>query len=377
VNARAAVLERVGADRPYAASRPLSIEDVELDEPEAGELLVRIEAAGVCHSDLSVVDGTRPRPVPMVLGHEAAGVVEAVGSDVDDVTVGDHVVLAFVPACGECEACSAGRPALWGPAAIANGEGRLLGGGRRLHRRGESLNHHLGVSGFAERAVVARGSAVVIDADVPHEIAALLGCATLTGAGAVFNTAAVQRGESVAVFGLGGVGLAAIMGAVAAGASPVIAVDPAAAKRRLALELGATAAFEPDEAVDAVREETSGGVGFAFEAAGHPRVLQAAYAATRRGGTTVSMGLPDPALELRLPAVTLVAEARTLVGSYMGSSVPQRDVPRFVDHWRAGRLPVERLHSATVRLEDVNEAMDALAEGDVVRQIVLPSWRAA
>jgi alcohol dehydrogenase len=372
VKIRAAVLDRPGAERPYASSRPLSVDEIELDPPEDGELLIRIEAAGVCHSDLSVVDGTRPRPVPMVLGHEAAGVVEAVGPGVTDVSVGDHVVLAFVPACGSCEACVSGRPALCGPAAEANSAGHLLSGGRRLRRRGAALHHHLGVSGFAERAVVARGSAVVIEADVPLETAALLGCATLTGTGAVLNTASVQPGESVAVFGLGGVGLATVMGAVAARAHPVIAVDPVEAKRRLALELGATTAHDPDGAVEAIREETGGGARYAFEAAGHPRVLEVAYAATARGRTTVTMGLPEPSLELRLPAVSLVAEARTLVGSYMGSSVPQRDVPLFVDLWRAGRLPVERLHSTTVGLDDMNEAMDALAEGKVVRQIVRP-----
>jgi alcohol dehydrogenase len=369
---RAAVLERVGAARPYEESRPLSVEEVELDDPRKGELLVRIAAAGVCHSDLSVVDGTRPRPVPMVLGHEAAGVVEAVGQGVAGVEEGDHVVLAFVPACGACEACEAGRPALCAPAAAANAAGELLGGGSRLRRRGAVLHHHLGVSGFAERAVVARSSAVVVDRDVPLETAALLGCATLTGAGAVLNTAGVRPGESVAVFGLGGVGLATVMAAIAVGADPVIAIDPVPGKRELARELGATSVHEPADAPAAIRDETGGGARYAFEAAGHPRVLEAAYAATGRGGTTVTMGLPDPSLELRLPALSLVAEARTLVGSYMGSSVPQRDVPRFVDLWRSGRLAVERLHSTTVSLDDVNEAMDALAAGEVVRQIVRP-----
>ena len=369
---RAAVLERLGAPRPYAESQPLTVDEVDLDPPGDGELLVRIEAAGVCHSDLSVVDGSRPRPVPMVLGHEAAGVVETVGTGVTDVAVGDHVVLAFVPSCGRCGACASGRPALCEPGAASNAEGRLLGGARRLRRGASGLNHHLGVSAFADWAVVARASVVVIDRDVPLATAALFGCATLTGAGAVFNTGGVRPGEDVAVFGLGGVGLATVMGAVAADAARVIAVDPVAAKRELARELGATAALEPEGAVEAIRELTDGGVAYAFEAAGHPRVLEAAYAATARGGTTVTLGLPDPSLELRLPAVSLVAEARTLVGSYMGSSVPSRDVPRFVELWRAGRLPVDRLHTSTVALDEINEAMDALAAGAVVRQIVVP-----
>jgi alcohol dehydrogenase len=373
VNVRAAVLETLGAAPPYAASRPLSVDEIELDEPRAGELLVRIEAAGVCHSDLSVVDGSRPRPVPLVLGHEAAGVVEAVGPGVTDVAEGAHAVLAFVPACGSCAACASGSPALCASAAAANREGRLLGGGRRFRRHGGELHHHLGVSGFAERTVVARGSAVVVDEDVPFEAAALLGCATLTGAGAVLNTAGVRAGESVAVFGLGGVGLASVMAAAVAGASPLVAVDPVAAKRELACELGATHALAPDDAVEAVRVLPGGGARYTFEAAGHPRVLEAAYAAAGRGGTTVAMGLPGPALELTLPAVSLVADAKTLTGSYMGSSVPQRDVPLFVELWRAGRLPVERLRSATLPLDEVNEAMDALAAGEVVRQLLRPA----
>lgn len=373
MNVRAAILERLGAAPPYASSRPIGVEGVELEEPRAGELLVRIEAAGVCHSDLSVVDGSRPRPVPMVLGHEAAGVVETVGPGVTDVAEGAHVVLAFVPACGSCAACASGTPALCASAAAANAEGRLLAGGRRFRRDTGEVNHHLGVSGFAERTVVARGSAVVVDDDVPFETAALLGCATLTGAGAVLNTARVRAGESVAVFGLGGIGLASVMAAAVAGASPLVAVDPVPAKRELARELGATDAFAPEDAIDAIRDLTGGGARYTFEAAGHPRVLEAAYAAAGRGGTTVAMGLPAPALELTLPAVSLVAEARTLAGSYMGSSVPQRDVPLFVELWRAGRLPVERLHSATLPLEKVNEAMDALAAGDVVRQLLRPS----
>ena len=369
---RAAVLERSGEPRPYAGSRPLTVGEVELGDPGRGELLVRVEAAGVCHSDLSVVDGNRQRPLPMVLGHEAAGVVEAVGVGVEDVAEGDHVVLTFVPSCGACPECEDGRPALCPEAQRANGAGSLVGGARRFRRNGVDLHHHLGVSAFAERTVVARASAVAIPRDVPFETAALFGCAMLTGVGAVLNTAGVGVGEPVAVFGLGGVGLAAVMGAAVAGASPILAVDPVQSKRELALELGATAAFEPVGAVAAIREATAGGVRHAIEAAGHVDVLRAAYDATRPGGTTVSVGLPHPSAELVLPALSLVAEARTLVGSYHGSCVPQRDVPRLLELWRAGRLPVERLQAGRLPLSAVNEAMDALAEGGVVRQILVP-----
>jgi alcohol dehydrogenase len=365
----AAVLTTVGADRPYADSRPLTVVELDLDPPGEGELLVRVEAAGVCHSDLSVVDGNRVRPVPMALGHEAAGVVVDVGPAVRDVRRGDHVVLVFVPACGSCPHCNAGVSALCTPAATANGAGTLLRGARRLHWDGTAVHHHLGVSAFSEYAVVDRASAVVIDDDVPFPVAAMLGCALLTGVGAVQNTVVVRPGESVAVFGLGGVGLSAVLGAVLAGAYPLIAVDPVPAKRDLALKLGATHALHPDEDWPA---EAAGGVQYAVEAVGSVAVLRAAYAATGRGGTTVAVGLPHPSSELRLPALSLVAEAKTLVGSYLGSAAPQRDVPRMVALWRAGRLPVERLHSATLPLDQVNEAMDRLAEGSVVRQVITP-----
>jgi alcohol dehydrogenase len=369
----AAVLRAVTDRRPYTASRPMQIEEVELGGPRAGELLVRIEAAGVCHSDLSVVDGSRVRPLPMALGHEAAGVVEEVGPGVRDVKPGDLVVMTFVPSCGLCAECSSGRPALCTPAAAANGAGTLLHGPSLLRdREGKPLHHHLGISGFARHAVVARESVVVIPSDVPPTTAALFGCAVLTGVGAVLNTAGVRPGQSVAVFGLGGVGLATVMGASVASAHPIVAVDPVEAKRKAALQLGATAAFSPEEAEAAIKALTGGGVEVGFEAAGVPAVLEAAFRATRRGGTTVAMGLPHPAKTLTLPALAFAGEGRTLVGSYMGSAAPQRDIPRYVALWKAGRMPVDRLLSATMPLERINDAFEALAEGLAVRQVLHP-----
>jgi alcohol dehydrogenase len=362
---RSALLSRVGADRPYATSAPLTVTDLDLDPPGEGELLVRVEAAGVCHSDLSVVDGNRVRPLPMALGHEAAGVVERVGPAVADVRAGDHVVLVFVPACGSCRHCAGGTPALCVAGAAANGAGTLLRGGRRLWRAGEPVHHHLGVSAFSEYAVVDRASAVVIPDDVPWETAALFGCALLTGVGAVHHTVTVRPDNSVAVFGLGGVGLSAVMGAAVVGAREIVAVDPVPAKRELALSVGATRALHPDEAAD-VR------VDYAVEAVGSAGVLAAAFAATGRGGTTVAVGLPHPSAELRLPALPVVAEAKTLTGSYMGSAVPQRDIPRLIGLWRDGRLPVERLHTGTLSLDEINTAMDALADGTAVRQLIRP-----
>jgi len=369
---RAAVLEAIGTPAPYTETRPLRIEELELDPPGTGELLVRIMAAGICHSDLSVIDGSRARPVPMALGHEAAGVVEEVGDGVRDVEPGDHVVLTFVPSCGICSECSSGRPALCGEAARANTAGCLLGGDRRLHRNGHDIHHHLGVSAFADYAVVSRRSAVIIPREIPLETAALFGCAILTGAGSVLETASVRPGESAAVFGLGGVGLAAIMGAVVAGANAIVGVDPVAERRALALELGATAVFAPEEAEEAIRDLTGGGARYTFETAGKAAAFETAYRSTARGGTTVAVGLPHPESTVSLSTASVVAEGRTIVGSYMGSTAPQRDVPRLMALWAAGRLPVERLHSGSIRLADVNEGMDALASGRAVRQVIVP-----
>ena len=367
-----AVLRAVTEARPYSQSRPMALEEVELAPPRPGELLVRMEAAGVCHSDLSVVDGSRVRPLPMALGHEAAGVVEAVGEGVGDVKPGDHVVMAFVPSCGHCPECATGRPALCVPGAAANGAGHLLHGPSLLKDgQGRPLFHHLGVSGFARHAVVARESAVVIPRDVPFETAALFGCAVLTGAGAVLNTAQVRPGQSVAVFGLGGVGLAAVMGAAVANAAQVIAVDPVESKRKVALALGATAALTPEEAAG-IRDLTGGGVDFAFEAAGVPAVLEAAFKALKRGGACVAMGLPHPARTVSLTALSFAGEGKSLLGSYMGSSAPQRDIPRYLALWRAGRLPVEKLHTGSYPLAAINEAFERLASGDAIRQVLLP-----
>ncbi len=369
---RAAVLDAIGTPGPYAETRPLRIEQLDLDPPGAGELLVRIMAAGICHSDLSVIDGSRARPVPMALGHEAAGVVEEVGAGVRDVHAGDRVVLTFVPSCGICSECSSGRPALCGAAARANTAGCLLGGGRRLHRHGSDVHHHLGVSAFADYAVVSRRSAVIVPPEIPFETAALFGCAVLTGVGAVLETAGLRPGESAAVFGLGGVGLSAVMGAVVAGAHPIVGVDPVPERRALARQLGADAVFAPEDAEEATRDLTGGGARHTFETAGRADAFEAAYRSTARGGTTVAVGLPHPTATVALSTASLVGEGRTIVGSYMGSTAPQRDVPRLLGLWAAGKLPVERLHSGSLELADINAGMDALASGRAVRQVVTP-----
>lgn len=367
-----AVLRTSGVVRPFTSTRPLTIEQLRLDDPGPGELAVRIESAGVCHSDLSVITGQRPRPLPMALGHEAAGVVTEVGAGVDDVQIGDHVVLVFVPSCGRCDYCISDRPALCPVGGAANRRGELIGGGRRLGDAAGPIQHHLGVSAFAQYAVVDRSSAVVIDDDVPFDVAAVLGCAMLTGFGAVQNTAGVVVGQSVTVIGLGGVGQAAILGAVVAGASVVVAVDPIRHKRDLAISLGATHACAPDDAAALLAELTGGGTRWVFEAVGSARVMEQAFALTGRGGTTVAVGLPAPDAVLQLPALAFVGEAKTITGSYMGSSVPQRDIPKLVALWRSGRLPVERLISGVLPLGDINIAFERLADGQAVRQLIHP-----
>ena len=358
-----------GATR-YAESKPLVIEELERPDPRAGELGVSITYSSLCHSDLSVVDGSRVRPLPMALGHEAVGRVVTVGEGVNDVKEGDHVVLVFVPSCGSCRACAAGRPALCHRAAETNGSGDLLHGEALLKTaEGTRINHHLGVSAFADYAVVARESVVVINDDVPDTVAAMFGCAVLTGMGAVLNTAAVQAGQSVAVFGLGAVGLSAVMAASLAGASDIIAIDPNPGKHQLALDCGATAVGTPDDAAALIAVATGDGVDVVVEAVGSAKVIASCLEHVTRGGAVVSVGLPHPSAELTVPALQFAGAGKRLLGSYMGDAVPERDIPLYLEHWRAGKLPVELLYTDTKPLREINEGLDALASGQVVRRL--------
>jgi alcohol dehydrogenase len=365
VEIRGAVLEHIGSPRPYAESRPISITEVELAPPGPGELQVRIEAAGVCHSDLSVVDGNRVRPTPMLLGHEAAGVVEHVGDGVTDVTVGQRVVMTFLLRCGHCAACATDGLTPCEPGSAANTAGTLLGGGMRLSRGGSMVYHHLGVSGFATHAVVHRDSVVPVPADVPPPVAALLGCAVLTGGGAVLNVGKPQTGQTVAVVGIGGVGMAAVLTALAYPDVQVIAVDQLPEKLTTATDFGAHEAYTPQAAIDAGVKAP-----IVIEAVGHPAALQTAIDLTAPGGRTITVGLPRPDARISLSPLGFVAEGRSLIGSYLGSAVPARDIPRFVEMWRSGRLPVESLVSSRVRLDDINAAMDHLADGTTLRQLI-------
>lgn len=361
---RGAVLEEVGRPAPFAQSRPITVGELELDPPGPTELLVKIEAAGICHSDLSVVNGARPRPVPMLLGHESAGTVLEVGSEVK-LKPGQRVVMAFLPRCGRCAGCQTNGRLPCEPGTVANTKGTLLSGSIRLHRDDQPVLHHLGVSGFATHAVVDEHSVVAVPQEVPPHIAAVLGCAVLTGGGAVMNAGDPARGEDVAVVGLGGVGMASVITAIALGRGRVIGVDALPDKLDRALELGADAAYSPAEAVAAGLK-----VPVAIEAAGHPKALETAFAITAPGGRTITVGLPHPDARASLSPAVMTGEARTLTGSYLGSAVPARDIPAYAQMWLDGKLPVEALISSHITLDQINEGMDALAEGHAMRQII-------
>jgi Zn-dependent alcohol dehydrogenase len=370
---KAAVLYEAGHDRPYGETNPIVIEELQLSKPQYGEVLVRIHAAGLCHSDLSVIDGSRPRIMPMLLGHEAAGEVVECGPGTEDLKQGDHVIFSFVPTCGHCMPCMTGRPALCEPGAAANVKGTLLGGGLRLRNRDlKFVNHHLGVSAFAEYAVVSQRSLVKITEKVPYEIAALFGCAVMTGVGAVVNTGALKIGQIVLVAGLGGVGFSALLGALASGAGTVIAADINPEKRALALQMGAHYIVDPGQpdAKEFIRDITNGGVDLAVEFAGVISALEFAYACTKRGGTTVTAGLPHPDKKLEISPAIMVGEERTLKGSYLGSCIPSRDIPAYISLFLSNRLPVDKLLSHKLKLEDINEGFERLAKGEAIRQII-------
>jgi NDMA-dependent alcohol dehydrogenase len=356
----------------HAPRTPFVVEDVDLDPPRAGEVLVRIAAAGICHSDWHFVVGDLTTPLPAVLGHEGAGVVEQVGDGVRRVKPGDHVVLLWRSGCGRCDYCSVGKPALCATDRRTRSAGMLTDGTSRLHGSAGELKHFFGISCFAERAVVPEMSALTIDADVPLEIAALVGCAVMTGVGAVTNTAAVRPGASVLVIGAGGVGLSAVMGARLAGADPIIVSDLVPSKLELARELGATHTIDgAADLVTSVRETTGGGVDHAFECIGNAALLGLAFKALRSGGTAVAVGLPRADAEVSLNVVQLVTQEKSLKGSIYGSTRHFADIPRLLDLYRNGRLPIDRLLGRRYRLTEINDAYRALLNGEFARAVIV------
>jgi Zn-dependent alcohol dehydrogenase len=372
----AAVMYEQGLPAPYATSQPFRIEEVELDGPADGEVLVEIRAAGLCHSDLSIVEGLRKRPLPVVGGHEGAGIVREVGRGVQGLAPGDHVAMAAIAGCGSCRTCVAGRPGLCQALSGARNEGMLSTGSRRLRlSNGGRLNHFSGISVYAQYAVVTPPSLVKIDKAVPLDIAALFGCAVVTGAGAVFNTAKVCPDALVAVIGLGGVGLTAVMAAREAGARKIIAIDVLPAKFDLARAVGATDCIDArdPEIVQHVLDMTDGGVDHTFEVSGNLKALELAQKITVRGGEVVGVGIGASTALFSVSQLPWVCEERVLRGSFMGGGVPQVDVPRYAELYLRGRLPVDRLLSEHIGFEDLNRGFDRLHSGATVRQILQPA----
>ena len=370
----AAVMYEQGLPAPYAESRPLKIEEVELEGPGEGEVLVEVRAAGLCHSDLSQVAGLRKRTVPVVMGHEGAGIVREVGRGVTEFEPGDHVVMTVGSGCGHCRYCIGHRPVLCDVVGESRAKGLLMNGARRLGRAGRSLYHHSGVSSFAPYAVTMPGTLVKADPAIALDIASMFGCAVVTGAGCVFNAAQVRPGQNVAIFGLGGVGLCTVMAARIAGASEIIGIDINDAKFPLAKELGCTrtlSALSPD-LVQQVKDLTRGGVDFAFEISGTRPAMASAIAVTCKGGEVVGVGLGASSDLYEYAHTTLVAEEKVFRGSLMGSCVPERDLPLYMRYYQEGRMPVDRLKSGTMGFDDLNLNLDLLHSGSVLRQILLP-----
>ncbi len=361
--ARAAVLE--------AAGRPLSVETLEVQDPGPGEVLVRLRASGVCHSDLHVLEGEWPMPMPLVLGHEGAGTVEAVGDGVRDVAPGDHVVLSWFAPCRRCRACASGRA--WACTQTTSGDCVLPDGTTRLRRGEEPVFPYLALGTFAERTVVPESGAVRIPAGVPFEIAALIGCAVTTGVGAVMNNARVPPGASAVVIGCGGVGLAVVMGLALAGAHPIIATDLSDERLERARELGASHVLRPDRdgVPAAVAALTGGGADYVFEAIGSVATVEQVPDLLAPGGTGVLVGLTAAGERASIDVLSFAETGKTLIGSNYGGAVPSVDFPRMAELYLAGRLPLDRLVSDRIDLDGLDEAFGAMRRRERMRSVVV------
>jgi alcohol dehydrogenase len=371
----AAVMYEQGLPTPYEKSQPFRIEEVELDGPGPGEVLVEIRAAGLCHSDLYAVNGSQKRPLPIVGGHEGAGIVRELGAGVTGIAEGDHVVMVNVTGCGKCRFCLNNRPNLCQAIGAARAEGKLATNARRLRlANGGRLNHYSGLSVFAQYTVVVAEALVRIEKSVPLDVAALLGCGVITGAGAVFNSARVGPGNSVAIVGLGGVGLSAVMAAREAGATTIVCLDVQPNKFDLARAVGATHCFDAREpnVAQQVQELTNGGVDFSFEISGAAPAIKLAHSLAARGAEVVHVGVGAATGEVTVPQWPLVLEERVIRGSFMGGCVPQRDIPRYSQLYMGGRFPMEKLRSDHIGFDRLNESLDLLERAAVIRQILLP-----
>ena len=351
----------------YEPGKDLVIEEVTIDAPGAHEVSVRTVASGVCHSDLHFQKGLSPYPLPVVLGHEAAGIVEEVGSEVRYVAPGDHVVTCTAVFCGQCRFCMSGRPYLCGGASTRRAKNEAP----RLSHHGAKINQYIHVGSFAEQMLLHENAITKIRPDADLVRACLVGCAVVTGVGAVVNSAEVEPGSRVAVFGCGGVGLFAVQGAALAGAGKVIAVDTNPAKLDLARRLGATDVVDASQVdpVAAVRELSNGGVDYSFEVIGNPRTVAQAFDVLDLGGLATVVGLMPAGTKVEIPADGLMF--RKLQGTSMGSTRPRIDIPRYVDFYLSGRLRLDELISRTIPLEEVNEAFRALEQGSVARSVIV------
>jgi S-(hydroxymethyl)glutathione dehydrogenase/alcohol dehydrogenase len=364
VKSRAAVFHEAG--------RPFEVTEIELDEPRAGEVLVRMAAIGICGTDLHMVKGEWQRPTPMVLGHEGAGIVEAVGDDVEGVGVGDAVVLSWAPSCGECADCRRGRPAACLPLQYAIGGGTLIDGGTGMTLRGETLYRGTATGALSERLVVSKQVALPLGHGVPLEEAALLGCAALTGVGAVLFAAGVEEGASVLVIGAGGVGQFVVQGARIAGAREIVCCDPVEDRLELAARLGATHVVQPDELGDRMKESFPEGVDYAFDAVGDPATTKVAFRWTRNGGLCVIVGLPAAGARLELDPTEFIRREKRLTGTIYGSEDPAVALPVLLGHVRSGALDLTSQLGPSFALDDVNAAVDAALGGVAGRVLVVP-----
>lgn len=359
----------------YEYGKPLSIDTVDLQEPQEKEVLVRIMASGVCHSDLHVQKGELPMALPIVLGHEGAGIVESVGKGVTSVKKGDHVVLSLVTPCGRCNYCVAGRPNLCDLTTQAIWAGGLIGGAVRLSKGGTPIHHMSGVSSFAEYAVVREEAAIKIDPDIPLSTAALVGCGVMTGVGAAINTAQIEPGSTVIVTGCGGVGLNIIQGAALAGAGKILAVDVMDYKLELAKGFGATHIVNSKDAdpVQMAKDLSRGaGFDFALDASGNSKAILQGFQALKRHGTMVMVGIPPAGVDIPFPGISLIIEEKRVIGSNYGSARPSIDMPRILDLYRSKKLKLDELVSRTLRLDQVNEAFEVMEKGEVARSVLLP-----
>jgi S-(hydroxymethyl)glutathione dehydrogenase/alcohol dehydrogenase len=365
-------LMRISAAVLPETAAPIQVRDVELAAPHAGEVLVRLHASGVCHSDLNAVDGTSATRCPAVLGHEGAGVVEAVGPGVE-IRPGTHVALSWMPSCGRCEECVRGLTHLCRKAWGGMSHGGLLDGTPRLSWEGRPVYHYSYLSTFAQATVVPEQCVIPIPESVPFDVAALVGCAVSTGIGAVWNTAGVRPGERVAVIGCGGVGLSAVLGALAVGATPVVAVDLSDQKLALAKSLGAATlrwAGSPEATAQAIKDASGGGVDYAIEATGRPEAMLAAFLSCRPRGAAVLIGISRSDAVLALPAIEIPRSERRLMGSAYGSVRPERDFPRILQLYAEGRLPLDRLISDRMPLAETAAALELVRTGTAVRAVL-------